>query len=151
MGTSASEEAVRAYLVVLRRQETGSQRPTAIVELSRLEGAFVEHAAGWAAANGVSAGAFAEEGVPAEVMARAGLCDEALAALRELEAVKAAIPYRQPFTVQGLATRAGVTRSKARQVIHHEIRAGRVQEASISRVQGSSRRPEIVYRRVVDC
>lgn len=57
----------------IERMKLMDARGRAVVRRRRLEAAFVEHAAAWAAAERLTRAAFADEGVPEELLDRAGI------------------------------------------------------------------------------
>jgi hypothetical protein len=147
MAEPAPEEAIRAYLMALR-DDLQPDDPLEALLRRALEHAFVEHAAAWAAARGIGPEAFMAEGVSSEVLARAGIRVRTMTLAEESQAVRLAIPHRQPFTIEGLATRAGTSRRTAHQVVEQELRAGALRQVALSRVQGNGRRPDTLYQRV---
>ena len=123
----------------LRQQLLDLERPSP----ERYEDAFVEHAREWAASVGVSGAAFAAEGVPSEVLRRAGFdgvrrsrrrAGGSLAASGaptrtrsrvSADEIRAAIPSGT-FTVQDLQERSGASAAVVRRVISEQLAAGRL-------------------------
>lgn len=167
MATSAAETAVRNYLtalkdpaqlqdqdkisdlenriektddhlerVLLRQELLEAQTPT----LERFEEGFVTHARNWADQQGVGVDAFAEEGVPPQVLRRAGFTVRGgrgsatrrgrAAASRgrtrvSAEQIRQAIP-KGTFTVKDVQGRSGASSAVVRRVIQEEVEAGNV-------------------------
>lgn len=61
----------------MERMKLMEARGRVVADRRRMEAAFIQHAAAWAAAERLTRTAFALEGVPAEVLDRAGLTAEA--------------------------------------------------------------------------
>jgi hypothetical protein len=147
-----SEEAVRAYL-----QLCSPTPPLALPEdpIARLlyraaaEREFVRHAQGWARHHGIGWEAFAAEGVPREVLDRAGLRPSSQAPTSGVAdaAIQQLIPRRQPFTVDGLVARTGASRKQVLAVITRGTEAGEIEEVAVSVVEGKGR-PSKLFRRV---
>lgn len=166
MASSTTEQAVRSYLtalsdpsslvdeeqiaaldqklrdtddhlerVMVRQQLMEARRPS----VERAEDAFVTHAKAWADEHGVAAPAFAEEGVPAAVLRRAGFNvagGRGRPAGRSkrggprrsrvtVDQIRAAIP-KGTFTVKMLEDASGASVASVRKVISEELAAGRI-------------------------
>lgn len=149
MPRSTPDEAIRAYLE-FRAAGPDSLPDDPVDRLllgARLERGFVEHAASWARQNGISGAAFAQEGVPADVLQRAGLREQPEAAGYEvLNAIRSAIPARQPFSEDGLMARTGASRKDVRMAITEQMRLGKVEPFAVSELESSGR--IMLYRRV---
>lgn len=148
MPRSTPGEAIRAYLE-FRAAGPDSLPDDPVDRLllgARLERGFVEHAASWAREHGISGAAFAQEGVPADVLQRAGLQVPPTTAGQEMfEAIRAAIPDRQPFSEDGLVARTGAARKEVRAVIAEDLKLGHIQEFALSEVEDRGGR--VLYRR----
>jgi hypothetical protein len=146
--------------VRLRQQIIDAQQPA----IDRFEEDFVTHAKGWADEHGVSATAFAEEGVPTGVLRKAGFSMAGRRARRgsarpgrvggagprvSADEVRRAIP-RASFTTRQLKERTGASLAVVRKVIQEEEAAGRVvREGSDPSHAGPGRAPTL-YRRAKD-
>ena len=188
MATSAAESAVRDYLVALRdpsslrdeqkikelherldaaedelerlqlrQQIMDAETP----QLSRYEEAFITHAKAWADEKGISAKAFAAEGVPLQVLRRAGFSvgrgrgpsrrgGRAGTRTRTRvtsEEVRKAIP-KGTFTIKQLQERSGASPAVVRKVVEEEIAAGRVtREGTDPDHTGPGRAPVLFKRK----
>lgn len=177
----AVEAAVRGYLVMLHdrswltavpeyerlrqeREQAGDplERVRLDAELrqferalaDRCEAAFVACAKQWADAHGVTAEAFRAEGVPANVLRRAGfLLREDRARSRagspgartspSTSEIRAAMPPGR-FTVDDIEQRTGASRGAVRRVIRLMLQRGEIEQVGFA--EGSTRAR--VYRRV---
>jgi len=187
MASSAADSAVRNYLMALRdpralrdedkisklqakldsssdelerlriRQEIiDAQAPS----LDRYEDDFVSHAKAWADSVGITERAFLEEGVPPNVLRRAGF---RVAGGRgrprgsgsrggrtrtrvSSEEVRAAIP-RGNFTIKQLQEATGASPAVVRKVVQEEEAAGRVAKAGTEKSSGGPGRSATVYKR----
>ncbi|HEY8340611.1 MAG TPA: hypothetical protein VIK95_12120 [Egibacteraceae bacterium] len=188
MATSAAESAVRDYLVALRdpsslrdeqkikelherldaaedelerlqlrQQIMDAETP----QLSRYEEAFITHAKAWADEKGISAKAFAAEGVPLQVLRRAGFSvgrgrgpsrrgGRAGTRTRTRvtsEEVRKAIP-KGTFTIKQLQQLSGASPAVVRKVVEEEIAAGRVtREGTDPDHTGPGRAPVLFKRK----
>lgn len=164
MATEAADEAIRKYLVSLkdpsalkddeRVAELQAQLAAAEDELERLrlrqqildaerpptdklEEAFVEHAKTWAERHGITEKAFQAEGVPPQVLRRAGFkVSGGRAAQRRparsrsrvsSEEVRKSLP-KGTFTVKQVQEASGASPAVVRRIIQEEVEAGRVTE-----------------------
>jgi bacterioferritin-associated ferredoxin len=124
--------------VRLRQQLMEAESPS----LEAYEEQFVTHAKTWAANQGVGARAFYDEGVPSEVLERAGFSDVPGSRRRNTrrttrprqrrqrvtaDQVRKAIPDG-PFTVNQLQESSGASAGVVRKVINEELQAQRLQE-----------------------
>jgi hypothetical protein len=123
----------------LRQQLLEARSPS----LDRFEEEFVTHAKAWADEQGVTAEAFASEGVPAAVLRRAGFSVAGGSRSRgsggrarstgttrtrvTADQVREAIP-KGTFTIKGLQERSGASPAVVRKVVAEEVEAGRVSE-----------------------
>jgi hypothetical protein len=187
MVSAAAEEAVRTYLtalkdpaslhdadavsklereigetddpirrLVLQQELLDAQRPS----VERYEEAFTKHAKAWAEEHGVTAEAFASEGVPAAVLRRAGFAvrggrgrgrpsgrsSSGRRTRVSAEEVRKAIP-RGTFTIRKLEERTGASTAVVRKVVQAEIDAGRVTETGTDRDHSGPARAPTLYRR----
>jgi len=187
---NSSETAIRNYLVALRdpaalrdeesitrlRQSLDSasdqlerlQLQQQILDLSnpsteRFEEEFVTHARAWADKHGISARAFAAEGVPSAVLRKAGFGGvgrgrDARRAPRgarghrgrprvRAEDVRAAIPSGS-FTVKQLQDASGASPAVVRRVVQEELEAKRLEDAGVQESHvGPGRAPRLYRRR----
>lgn len=165
MASKSAEAAVRTYLTALRdpsslRDEGRmSQLQSALEnssdELERLqlrqqlldlespsidshESEFITHAKAWAEEHGITARAFEAEGVPGQVLRKAGLAPtgrgrRAGAARRgprsrvTVDQVRSAIP-RGTFTIKSLQEASGASPAVVRKVVAAELAEGRLKE-----------------------
>ena len=163
MASTSAESAVRTYLAALRdpsslRDETRlselqSQLERAGDELERLqlrqqimdlespsvhnfESDFITHARTWAEENGITAAAFEAEGVPGQVLRKAGMTSgnrgrrgrRAGTRTRVTVAeVRAAIP-RGAFTIKTLQEASGASPAVVRKVVSEDLAEGRLKE-----------------------
>jgi hypothetical protein len=187
MASAAAEEAVRTYLtalkdpaslrdddtitklereldsaedpvqrLALRQQLIDAKRPS----VEAYEGAFTKHAKAWAEEHGVTADAFASEGVPAAVLRRAGFAvrgargrGRASGRTRSggrtrvtTEEVRKAIP-RGTFTIRKLEERTGASTAVVRKVVQAELEAGRVSAVGPDPDHAGPGRAPTLYRR----
>lgn len=180
-----AEKAVRDYLVALHHPEN-LRDETRINELSQrleqtddplerlqlraelaqaqapdtdaLEGNFVAHAKSWADEHGISAKAFEQEGVPRDVLRRAGLDGgrRARTARRSTqtrrprvsrEDVDKAIPPRKQFTIADVAASSGASTATVRKVVNEMVTAGQLEEVGTAEGHTGPGRAPTVYRR----
>ena len=143
----------------LRQQLLDLQNPP----LDRYEGAFVEHTKSWADDSGVTADAFAAEGVPAAVLRRAGFrgvtnggtrrthrtTARASTGRRRVSAdeVRAAIPSTGAFTVKDVQEASGASAAVVRRVIGEEVDAGSVTDDGPDPDHTGPGRAPTVYQR----
>jgi hypothetical protein len=144
-----AEDAVRAYLRVLKADpDSLPDNPIERLLLrARVEQEFVEQAASWAVDNGIGGAAFAAEGVPVEVLRRAGLHVALRPGDEPARSIRSAMPERQPFSEDGLMARTGAARRDVRAVIAEDLRAGRIEEHAMSEVEGGC--DKRLYRRTM--
>jgi hypothetical protein len=123
--------------VVMRQQLLEAKAPT----IERFEEDFVTHAKAWADDQGVSASAFAEEGVPAAVLRRAGFrvgggrrgakggtrTGGGQRSRVTVDEVRAAIP-KGSFTIKALQERSGASPAVVRKVVQEELGNGGLTE-----------------------
>lgn len=116
----------------LRQELIEAQTPS----VERFEEPFVEHAKAWSERTGISERAFLEEGVPSQVLRRAGFRVPASAGRGRRGAgtrrsrvtadeVRAAIP-RGTFTIKRLQEASGASPAVVRKVVLEEEQAGRL-------------------------
>lgn len=163
MASKSAESAVRTYLTALRdpaslRDESRLAQLQAELdssgdELQRLrlrqqifdiespsvgqyEDEFITHAKAWAEEHGVSARAFEAEGVPAQVLRRAGLAPaggnrrsrrSGVRTRVTVDEVRALIP-RGSFTIRTLQETSGASPAVVRKVVNEELANGRLKE-----------------------
>ena len=162
MASKSAESAVRTYLTALRdpsalRDESRlatlqSELDSSGDELERLrlrqqifdvespsvakyEDDFVTHAKAWAEEHGVTGKAFEAEGVPAQVLRRAGLAPRGARKGRRpgvrtrvtVDEVRALIP-RGSFTIRTLQETSGASPAVVRKVVADEVAGGRLKE-----------------------
>lgn len=140
----------------LRQQILEAQNPP----IERYEEAFVTHAKAWAQESGITEKAFLDEGVPPEVLRRAGFRvptgrrgrpRKTGAGRRQrtrvsAEDVRAAIPKGR-FTIKDLQDRTGASAGVVRRIVREEEQAGRVkQDGTDTSHKGPGRSP-VVYTR----
>ncbi len=141
--------------VVVRQQLLDAQSPS----IERFEDDFVTHAKAWADEHGVSSSAFADEGVPADVLRRAGFKVGAggrrgagrgrAAGTRKrvtVDEVRAAIP-RGTFTVKMLQERSGASPAVVRKVISEELAAGTITEEGTDPDHTGPGRSPVLYKK----
>ncbi|CAN5250819.1 hypothetical protein BH20ACT9_BH20ACT9_16980 [soil metagenome] len=187
---NSAETAIRNYLVALRdpaalrddesitrlQQSLDSssdqldrlQLQQQILDLSnpsteRFEEEFVTHARAWADKHGISARAFAAEGVPPAVLRKAGFGGvgrgrDATRATRaaggrrgrtrvRAEDVRAAIPSG-PFTVKQLQETSGASPAVVRRVVQEDLKAKALKDAGVQESHaGPGRAPRLYSRR----
>lgn len=163
MASKSTESAVRTYLTALRDpsalrdesrlEQLQSELESSSDELERLrlrqqiidiespsvsqyEDEFITHAKAWAEEHGVTARAFEAEGVPAQVLRRAGLAPagggrkprRTGARTRvTVDEVRALIP-RGAFTIRTLQETSGASPAVVRKVVNEELANGRLKE-----------------------
>lgn len=165
MASKSAEAAVRTYLTALRdpsslrdegRMSTlQSQLEKSADDLERLqlrqqlldletpsidkhEADFITHAKAWAEEHGITARAFEAEGVPGQVLRKAGLAPSgrgrrsgsARRATRSrvtVDQVRGAIP-RGTFTIKTLQEASGASPAVVRKVVAEELAEGRLKE-----------------------
>lgn len=124
------------------------------------EAAFVEHARAWAEAAGVSGKAFAAEGVPADVLRRAGfrdVTDDGRPRTRRrtgagrrasvtADGVRTAIPSGT-FTVRRLQELSGASAATVRRVIGEGVRAGSLIQRGVDSDHDGPGRAPTTYER----
>lgn len=185
MAATASESAIRNYLTALRdpgslRDEKKiadlrAQLESSADEIERLrlrqaiidaqspsmdgaEEAFVANAKEWAARVGITERAFLEEGVPPQVLRRAGFkiaggrgrpAGRSSGRTRSrvtADQVRAAIP-RGAFTIKQLQESSGASAAVVRKVVQEEEAAGRLAKAGTERSAGGPGRTPTLYKR----
>lgn len=136
----------------LRQQLHDAKRPN----IQSFEDDFVDHAKGWAEAQGVGEKAFLEEGVTPAVLRRAGFRGVAAGGGRRRTGgtrrprsrvsaaeVVAAIPKSQ-FTIKQLQERSGASAAIVRRVVQEEASAGRLAAVGTDRSgKGPGRTPTL--------
>lgn len=152
---SAGDELERLQL---RQQILDFESPS----VERYEEEFVTHARAWADQHGISAKAFEAEGVPSQVLRRAGFGGVARGGRRStrsrggattrtrsrvtVDEVRSAIP-KAAFTIKHLEQSSGASPAVVRKVVREEVAAGRlVQEGTDPDHAGPGRAPTL-YRR----
>ena len=144
--------------VQLRQQLLDLDRPTP----QRYEGAFVEHARAWADGAGISGDAFVAEGVPSDVLRRAGFQVTAAGRGRgrgrraagarrprtrvSADEIRAAIPSGT-FTVKDLQERSGASAAVVRRVISEQVDAGDLVRRGTDSAHAGPGRAPAVYQR----
>ena len=117
----------------LRQQLLDAQTPS----VERYETEFVTHAKAWAEEHGITAQAFEAEGVPGNVLRKAGLAGGGGRGRRTrrtgtrtrvtVDQVRAAIP-RGAFTIKTLQETSGASPAVVRKVVAEELEAGRIKD-----------------------
>jgi hypothetical protein len=146
----------RLERVRLRQQLRDAQSPS----IERYENEFVTHAKSWAEEQGVTAEAFAEEGVPDAVLRRAGLRAPRRGAGRRsqtssgggrtrvsADTVREAIPSRGTFTINSLQELTGASVGMIRSVVQDEEKAGTVRRDGTDPDHTGPGRAPTLYRR----
>lgn len=141
--------------VVLRQQLIEAKAPT----IDRFEEDFVTHAKAWADEQGVSASAFAEEGVPAGVLRRAGFrvgggrrsakgarSGGGQRSRVTADEVRGAIP-KGSFTIKTLQERSGASPAVVRKVVQEELAAGSLNELGTDPDHSGPGRAPTLYKR----
>jgi hypothetical protein len=147
--TSATDPVAR---VELRQQIANAQDPA----LDSVEEAFVTHAKAWADKAGISAAAFAAEGVDRAVLRRAGFSIKGLGTIKSprrhtgkrvtSDQVRAAIP-KGTFTTKSLQGSSGASAAVVRKVITEEVQAGNLTEIGPDPDHSGPGRAPVMYRR----
>ena len=163
MASTDPETAVRTYLAALRDpsslrddtrlRELQEQLENSGDELTRLqlrqqimdlespsvqqfENDFIMHARAWAEENGITAAAFQAEGVPSQVLRKAGMAAGKAGRRGKrvgtrtrvtVDEVRASIP-RGAFTVRTLQEVSGASPAVVRKVVTEELAEGRMKE-----------------------
>ena len=166
MASKSAEAAVRTYLTALRDPSSlrdeglvaqlQTQLDTSADDLERLqlrqqildlespsidrhENEFITHAKAWAEEHGITARAFEAEGVPAQVLRKAGLAPTGGRGRRSgsgrrgprsrvtVDQVRAAIP-RGTFTIKMLQEASGASPAVVRKVVAEELSGGGLKE-----------------------
>lgn len=163
MASNSAEAAVRTYLTALRdpsslRDEAGLatlqerldnsgdelerlQLRQQILDLEspaveRYEADFITHAKAWADEHGITAQAFEAQGVPGNVLRKAGLAGggrgrrgrrSGTRTRVTVDQVRTAIP-RGVFTIKTLQEASGASPAVVRKVVAEELEAGRIKE-----------------------
>lgn len=122
--------------------------------LEGLEEEFIANALEWAEANGISAEAFLAEGVPADVLQRAGFKVKGRGRRKGVTAgrpraprvskavIREHIPAKGLFTVAQLVQACNGTEATVRKTLMEEIAAGRVIERGVDETyQGRGKAP----------
>ena len=167
MASSSAETAVRRYLTALRDPSALRDEKTLTSLQSQLEGSadelerlrlrqqildlespsieqyendFVTHAKAWADESGVTAKAFEAEGVPGNVLRRAGLVSGGRGRRGRrsggtrtrvtVDQVRSTIP-RGAFTIRMLQEASGASPAVVRKVVAEELSAGRLKEQGV--------------------
>jgi hypothetical protein len=139
----------------LRQQLLEARTPS----LDRFEEDFVTHAKAWADEQGVTAQAFASEGVSASVLRRAGFRvaggrgraggkprNGSTRSRVTAEEVRAAI-RKGTFTIKVLQERSGASSAVVRRVVTEEVEAGRVSEKGTDPDHTGPGRAPTLYKR----
>ncbi len=189
MASSSADAAIRNYLVALRdpsslRDDEGiralQQRidsssdelerlrlrqelfDTETPSVQRYEDDFVTHAKAWADEHGVGAKAFAAEGVPNQVLRRAGFAGLGRGGRRAtgrrggggtrtrsrvtVDEVRNAIP-KSAFTIKTLQETSGASPAVVRKVVQEELAAGRLQPQGTDPGHRGPGRAPTLYKR----
>jgi hypothetical protein len=144
--------------VQLRQQLLNLERPA----LEQYEDAFVEHSKAWADQTGISGDAFAAEGVPTDVLRRAGFHVRTTGRRRgrrgasarvtrtrsrvSADEIRAAIPSGA-FTVKDLQERSGASAAVVRRVIQEQVDAGHLARQGVDPNHTGPGRAPSVYQR----
>lgn len=138
----------------LRQQLLDHETPS----IERFEDDFVTHAKAWADEQGVGAKAFEAEGVPAQVLRRAGFSvgrgrqggrRQSSGRTRTrvtVDEVRAAIP-RGSFTIKKLQEASGASPAVVRKVVQEELAEGRLQEKGTDPDHRGPGRAPTLYRK----
>lgn len=138
----------------LRQQILGAESPS----LEQYEDEFVTHAKAWADERGVTPKAFEEEGVPNQVLRKAGFGGRRRGGARRststragrsrvtAEEVRKAIP-RGSFTVKTLQDKSGASAAVVRKVVGEEEANGRIERAGTDPDHTGPGRAPTLYRR----
>jgi hypothetical protein len=150
-----TESADHLERVLLRQQLLEAKAPT----IEGFEEDFVTHAKAWADEQGVSASAFAEEGVPAGVLRRAGFRVGGGRKARgggrsgggqrtrvTADEVRAAIP-KGTFTIKTLQDRSGASPAVVRKVVQEELGGGGLSELGPDPDHSGPGRAPTLYKR----
>lgn len=136
----------------LRQELEDAQRPS----VENFENEFITHAKAWADEQGVGASAFAAEGVPDDVLRKAGLLRGGRGTRRRgpgrarrvtAEEVRAAIPAG-PFTIKDLQERSGGSIATVRNVVKEAEETGLIEAQGTDPDHRGPGRSPTVYRRV---
>jgi len=127
--------------------------------IERYEEAFITHAQAWAGQEGITVRAFQEEGVPNDVLRRAGFklaggrrarASSAGRSRRKRvtsEEVRQAMPAKGTFTIKDLQERSGASPAVVRKVVNEEEAAGAiVNRGSDPDHRGPGRAPSLYAR-----
>lgn len=140
--------------LLLRQQRLDAESPS----LERYEEQFVAHAKEWAAEQGVSASALADEGVPLQVLRRAGFsvrgrgrapAQRGRRSTRRrvsAEDIRESIP-KGKFTIKDVQEASGASAAVVRRVVQEQVDAGEVSVVGPDRSRGGPGRSPIVYER----
>jgi hypothetical protein len=143
--------------VLLRQRLLEAKAPT----IERYEEEFVTHAKAWADEQGVSASAFAEEGVPAAVLRRAGFrvggggrragrsggrSGGGQRSRVTADEVRAEIP-KGSFTIKVLQERSGASPAVVRKVVQEELGSGALKELGADPDHSGPGRAPTLYQR----
>lgn len=181
MASKNAEAAVRSYLTALRDPSSLRDEPRMLQlqtqlenssdELERLqlrqqlldletpsieqhENEFITHAKAWAEEHGITARAFEAEGVPAQVLRKAGLAPtgrgrrggggrRATRSRVTVDQVRQAIPDGT-FTIKSLQEASGASPAVVRKVVAEELASGRLtEEGSDPDHRGPGRAPTL--------
>lgn len=138
----------------LRQQILDAERPP----VAKFEEEFISSAKAWADEHGITDRAFLAEGVPPQVLRKAGFRNVGGGRGRtapkpargrsrvSAEEVRAAIP-KGTFTVKRLQEESGASPAVVRRVVQEEIDAGRVTEAGTDPDHRGPGRAPTLYRR----
>ena len=151
------DAAFRDSIRILVDQQNGLSRSGASIghaERIRAEKVFVTWAKRWADSHGVTPQAFVAEGLPKELLRRAGFSipPERADGSQEVEPIGDAdlellLPRHRPFTVAGLVARWNYPEGVIQQTIERAVESGTVKAVAVSTVEGTSQRNAVLYRR----
>ena len=140
----------------LRQNILDAERPP----LEKFEEAFVTHAKAWADQHGISDKAFVAEGVPPQVLRRAGFKGVRAGRKRTSQSgrtqrsgsrvsadeVRKALP-KGTFTVKQVQEATGASAAVVRRVVQEEVQAGKVTEAGTDPDHKGPGRSPTLYQR----
>jgi hypothetical protein len=126
-------------------------------DASSFEAGFMEHAKAWAEANRVTAEAFTAEGVPADVLRRAGFRvggrggsgrqrSDRRRTRVGVETIREALP-KGKFTLRQVQEATGASPATVRKVVMEQVAAGKVKELGPDEKHSGPGRAPTLYRR----
>jgi hypothetical protein len=137
-----------------RLQLRSELQRTEMVDTDQLEVDFVTHAKAWATEQGVPPSVFKDEGVPRDVLRKAGLDGgrgrQATRARRprvSREDVVAAIPPRRKFTTGEIAERSGASLATVRAVITELLAKAELEDLGPAEDHTGPGRAPTMYKR----